>query len=93
MGLVQSETAGKGLAQARVGGLRVLHHRCVGLEQNVDGRDRACLWVQCLIHDPLLIERIPRRSRRLLSAHRPAVEVMPETGQFDLARRLPTSVN
>src|SRR6516165_8160138 len=40
MGLVQSEALGEAFAQARVCGPRGLHHRCVGLEQNVDGRDR-----------------------------------------------------
>src|SRR5262244_4079331 len=42
MRLVQREALGEVPAQARVGGLSVLDHRCIGIEQDVDGRD----WVR-----------------------------------------------
>src|SRR5215472_10520305 len=38
MGRVQSETLREGLTQASIDGLRVLDHRCVRLQRDVDGR-------------------------------------------------------
>jgi hypothetical protein len=40
MRLAQSEALGKNLEQALVGGRRIVDHCSVGLEQDVDGRDR-----------------------------------------------------
>jgi hypothetical protein len=43
---IQTEAFGKNLEQASVRGLRVLDHRCVRLECDVDGRDWVFLGVR-----------------------------------------------
>src|SRR5258708_12896182 len=43
VGRVQSEALREGLAQASIDGLRVLDHRCVRLQRDVDGRDGVLL--------------------------------------------------
>src|SRR5260370_16490716 len=48
VGRVQSEALREGLAQASIDGLRVLDHRCVRLQRDVDGRDGVLLCARRL---------------------------------------------